>query len=312
MTAAGAPGRRPVERALAFECDGEPLLGVLAVPAVLQSVGVLVVVGGPQYRVGSHRQFVLLARTLAAAGYPVLRFDHRGMGDSGGEPPGFEMLDADVGAALDAFGAALPALRRFVIWGLCDGASAALLYAGRTRDSRLAGLCLVNPWTRSAETLARTQVKHYYARRVLEPAFWAKLFAGRVGAGALRELATSVRLVLRSRLRSRPDVDPAADGSYTDRMAHGWRRFPGSMLLVLSGDDYTAKEFLEFVAHDAAWHGALANPAVERTDVAGADHTFSTEADRRAVEAATLVWLRGLGADATGPAGRRTGAEAIR
>ena len=38
----------------------------------------VIVVGGPQYRAGSHRQFTLLARHIAAAGYPVLRFDARG------------------------------------------------------------------------------------------------------------------------------------------------------------------------------------------------------------------------------------------
>ena len=48
--------------------------------------GVLIVTGGPQYRAGSHRQFVLLARFLAARGMAVLRFDYRGMGDSEGAP----------------------------------------------------------------------------------------------------------------------------------------------------------------------------------------------------------------------------------
>jgi alpha/beta superfamily hydrolase len=45
---------------------------------------VLVIVGGPQYRAGSHRQFTLLARSLAEQGFAVLRFDYRGMGDSTG------------------------------------------------------------------------------------------------------------------------------------------------------------------------------------------------------------------------------------
>lgn len=53
-------------------------------------LGLLMVVGGPQYRVGSHRQFVLLARDLAAAGIPVFPFDYRGMGDSTGQARDFE------------------------------------------------------------------------------------------------------------------------------------------------------------------------------------------------------------------------------
>ena len=57
------------EQTLVFECAGEQLLGVAHRGKA--STGVLVVVGGPQYRVGSHRQFVLMARDLAKAGYPV-------------------------------------------------------------------------------------------------------------------------------------------------------------------------------------------------------------------------------------------------
>src|SRR5262245_60307703 len=72
---------RPVERAVVFGCEGEELLGVLHEPAsdgatgTPASTGVIIVVGGPQYRVGSHRQFVLMARELARRGHAVLRFD---------------------------------------------------------------------------------------------------------------------------------------------------------------------------------------------------------------------------------------------
>ena len=45
------------------------------------ATAVLVVVGGPQVRAGSHRHFVQLARHLATHGHAVMRFDVRGMGD---------------------------------------------------------------------------------------------------------------------------------------------------------------------------------------------------------------------------------------
>ncbi|MFQ5467236.1 MAG: hypothetical protein ACE5DS_03780, partial [Kiloniellaceae bacterium] len=57
---------------LAFPCRGDALIGVLHVPAAPGPRGVVIIPGAPQYRVGSHRQFVALARDLAVAGIAVL------------------------------------------------------------------------------------------------------------------------------------------------------------------------------------------------------------------------------------------------
>ena len=118
----------PDVRPVVFNCEGVLLHGMLHEGAPSATTGVLVIVGGPQYRVGSHRQFVLLGRALAERGYPVLRFDYRGLGDSDGEPHTFETIDADIRAAIDAFTRLRPGLERVVVWGLCDAASAALFY----------------------------------------------------------------------------------------------------------------------------------------------------------------------------------------
>ena len=55
------------EEAGKFPCGDATLLGIISVPDSADDTGVVVIVGGPQYRVGSHRQFVLLARSLADA-----------------------------------------------------------------------------------------------------------------------------------------------------------------------------------------------------------------------------------------------------
>ena len=192
MSQAASPGS---ESAIAFACAGERLLGIVTRPQQAATTGVVIVVGGPQYRVGSHRQFVLLARDLAEAGYAVLRFDCRGMGDSDGEARSFEDVDLDVAAAIDALAAACPEVGSVVLWGLCDGASAALLYSLRRPDARVRGLVLLNPWVRSEQSLARVRLRHYYGERLLQPEFWKKLVRGGTNlVAAVRDLARNWRL----------------------------------------------------------------------------------------------------------------------
>ncbi|PIM51186.1 hydrolase 1, exosortase A system-associated [Roseateles chitinivorans] len=287
---------------LRIDCEGAALVGLLSEPAAASmadmppaDTGVLLIVGGPQYRVGSHRQFTLLGRALAATGLPCLRLDHRGMGDAEGEQRGFDQLDADIAAALDAWQRERPALRRVVLWGLCDAASAALLYVHRRRDARIAGLCLANPWVRTEASLARTQVRHYYLDRLRQPAFWRKLLSGRVGLGAVRELLGKLAQGRAAPAGTATPADAAAADRrhYTEQMADGLRAFGGPVLLILSGDDYVAKEFLDRCRDGGpAWRGLLGRPGLRREDLPDADHTFSTAAWRAQVERLTAAFVR--------------------
>src|SRR5258705_4562348 len=163
-------------RPIVLQLAGSELPAILHEPASAQPTGVVIVVGGPQYRVGSHRQFLLLARRLSAAGFPCLRFDYRGMGDSPGHFQGFEHVGAYIRAAIDALIAHAPGVRRVLLWGLCDAASAALLYA--SSDPRVIGLVIANPWVRSPATEARARVRHYYLRRLFSADFWKKVLSG--------------------------------------------------------------------------------------------------------------------------------------
>lgn len=283
-----------VEDAVVFGCSGEQLVGVLAQPVRAaedaSDVGVLIVVGGPQYRVGCHRQFLLLSRRVAAAGFPVFRFDYRGMGDSSGAIRDFEAASEDVGAAIDAFLSACPTVKRIVLWGLCDGASASLIYADESKDSRVTGLILLNPWVRSEATLAQTHVKHYYGNRLMEKEFWLKLLTGKLRVvRSIRELVSNLLLA-----RGNSAKQGGASRSFQQRMAGGWKAMSGSVLLILSGQDYTAMEFVDFASSHAEWSTLLAEKRVSRVDVADADHTFSSSGFRAIVEDATIEWLSGL------------------
>lgn len=277
------------ERALTFDCEGDELIGVVAEPESPRSVAVLIVVGGPQYRVGSHRQFVLLARRLASEGFPVLRFDCRGMGDSGGSMRTFDESSADIAAAIDALIANCAGVERVALWGLCDAASASLIYWEERSDPRVAGMVLLNPWVRSEASLAKTHIKHYYGKRLLERQFWSKLAAGGLDAkAALRDFFASFMRAARRRGQRRSDAL-----SYQDRMALGLSTFKGPVLLILSGRDLTAKEFLEYSQSDAAWREALERASIERFELAEADHTFASGSWSEEVESRTLSWLSG-------------------
>jgi exosortase A-associated hydrolase 1 len=270
------------ELAVKFVCEHQDMFGILSVPDQPGPRAVLIVVGGPQYRAGSHRQFTLLARSLAEQGIAVLRFDYRGMGDSEGEARSFDDVDSDLGCAVDHLLAAVPQARDVVIWGLCDAASAALFYAGG--DTRVCGLVLLNPWARSTDGHARATLKHYYRQRLLEPAFWRKLLRGRLNVAAAG--ASFARLLGAARVKA-----PAPAAGLHQRMLAGALRFKGSVLLIISGADLTAREFMDMADGSAAWRGWLASDRVSRRDLPAADHTFSRRAWRDQVARWTAEWV---------------------
>lgn len=280
------------EHALVFKCADDQLLGIVTLPEAPKKTGVLIIVGGPQYRVGSHRQFLQLAHRLGQAGYPVMRFDYRGMGDSTGVLHGFETVSEDIASAINVFQRQCPKVDNFVLWGLCDGASASLLYWNNSTDTRLGGLVLVNPWVRSEATQARVQLKHYYGQRLLEAEFWRKLFAGRINFG--RALGGFTKSWQSARqCRDQPAIENGR--SFQQKMAQGFATFNGPILVMLSENDYTAKEFLEVARDDPVLSDALAKSTVTQTFVAAADHTFSSAESQQNAEQITLHWLENCG-----------------
>ncbi len=276
-----------LEQAFTFPCQGETLLGIVH-PAPGE-VGLLVLVGGPQYRIGAHRQYLHLARQAAAAGIPAMRFDYRGVGDSSGTYPGFEHLEDDIAAAIDAFQIKQPQIRSVVLWGMCEGASAILL--GGVQNARVCGAALVNPWVRSTSGEAQAYLKHYYGKRLFSLETWKRLLTGEIN---LFKSAASVLGLAKQARASSTAPDTEATAPFPARMAEGLRTFQGSSLLLMSEHDLVAREFDQALKTGDDWRG-LQNKS-ERVDIPDTDHTFSSEPWRLAAAAATIAFVKKLAA----------------
>ena len=241
----------------AFDCQGETIACTLDEAA--SPVGLLIVSGGNETRAGAFAGQARLSARVAAAGYPVMRFDRRGVGDSSGENQGFTGSAGDIAAALHAFASASPDLLRVVAFGNCDAASALMLGAGCGCDA----LVLANPWTfqgeaaDNAESLPAEAIRARYAARLKDPREWLRLLSGGVD---LRKLARGLRGALRK---------PAPPSSLAEAMRAGLSRFEGDTHILLASRDRTAQAFAAVWDHN--------DPRLNRRE--GADHAFSGASD---------------------------------
>jgi uncharacterized protein len=278
-----------IEQGVVFSSGENRLVGVAALPASPASIGVLILVGGPQYRTGSHRQFTLLARDLAAAGIASLRFDFTGMGDSEGQQQAFNDIDEDLSAALAAFMALEPKVERVVLWGLCDAASSSMMHAHS--HSSVCGMVLLNPWVHGAEFSPAVKLSHYYRPLLTGKDSWRRMLAGEV------ELLPAFKEFVASSFRTVLGVFGGSAGkssrhSFVDQMSEGLGKFGHESLIILSEDDLTAHEFTTLTAGDRRWRKLMSNPRISSHTVAEADHTFSTKSWREEVSRLTIDWVK--------------------
>ena len=239
--------------------------------------GVVLVVGGPQTRVGSHRLFVSLARELSKQGIAVFRFDYSGAGDSEGGLTEFTAIQADIDAAINCFVERNPRLSKLCLWGLCDAASAILLYlqAGtHLQRNVINSLVLVNPWVRQEQTQAKAYLRSYYIKRLLRKDFWLKLLSGKVAA----KLAFS-EIKDFNKQANKANTGDATD-NFVLKMLQGLQRFPGQSTILLSGNDLTADEFSLLVKTNKHWRQLMAQDTIHSSIISQADHTFSQQLAR--------------------------------
>ncbi|MGF1549505.1 MAG: hydrolase 1, exosortase A system-associated [Sphingomonadaceae bacterium] len=259
-------------------------------PEEANETAILFVVGGTQTRIGSHRMFARLARQLADKGYPSLRYDRRGVGDSEGEDLGYANARPDMAPALAALRQESPRARRVLGIGLCDGATALALHGG---ELGLDGAVLVNPWF--VETVAGTPppaaIRRRYRERLLSLSGWRDLLTGRID---YRKLLTGMKTM------SRPGRSALAD-RVQDRLERG--DLP--VVAIFAHGDATAIAARE-IWESRAWKELRARhpaPVLVASDA----HTFSRLGDMEKLEQAVL---EGIGRLTAHRAQRESEAEA--
>lgn len=263
-----------MRRLIAFPCAGAELAGSIDV-ADGGATGLVMVTGGSQTRIGSHRMYERLGKALADNGYSCLRFDRRGVGDSAGEDPGFRGSGADIAAAADALRRECPALSQIVGFGLCDGASAIALFG---KAAGLDALILVNPWLVEAEAgePPAAAVRAHYRKRLTSLEGWKKLLSG----------AVDYRKLLRglSSISAQGETAPLAREVAASLAAARLRAW-----LILAGGDATA------IAAEQELKAPAFKGLIEgRETIASDSHTFARPGDERALLVAVVRAIEAL------------------
>lgn len=247
-----------MRRHFSIPCAGEYLVGTI--DAATGSVGLLIVSGGNEVRSGAFSGQAKLARAISQAGYPVLRFDRRGVGDSSGENRGFRDSATDILAARDALREAFPGIKRIVAYGNCDAASALMLAGGIQADA----LVLANPWTFDEESQdghSPASIRSRYAAKLAKPGEILRLLKGEVD---LRKLAKGL---------ARAAGTEESPARLLTELRRGVEDFHGKSLFLVSGRDRTGQAFARGWGDD---------PRIRQCEAA--DHGFS--------DAESFAWLQ--------------------
>jgi len=256
---------------ITFSCEG--ILCAATLDPAEAKTGLLIVSGGNEIRVGSHRGMAKLAAEISEAGYPVFRYDRRGVGDSEGVNEGYASSGPDMRAALATFRAEQPHLRAVVALGNCDGATALMLH----RPEGIAELVLTNPWIVEpiVDEPAPAAARAYYAERLRNPQAWLNVLRGRVN---MRKAAGSISSAVAQRPTQELTVCVATALAESDIPTH----------IILADGDGTAIAFAD------QWTTDIFQPAhdhVRVTHVDSASHSFASSADHAVLRDHILTTL---------------------
>ena len=280
------------ENAILFGED-KSLVGILTNPAAdvtVRKQGVVILNAGVLHRVGPNRVHVLLARALAGAGFPVLRFDFSGIGDSArraGNEPFARQVVREAGEALDLL-ARSRGVSEFLLLGICSGADHGLQVSHL--DKRVVGAALIDGYNLPSLLL----LLHFYRGKLLKPRSWIRFLAGRSLTWGLLRTLTVESGATRATLAQAESVLPTRAEYVSQTFSLADR---GTELLLL----YTGQSPAYYNYRKRLRRKLARSPSRERVRVermADSDHVFTLSQNQGRLVDLVRSW-------ATGVAGRR-------
>jgi alpha-beta hydrolase superfamily lysophospholipase len=280
---------RVIEETCAFGGD-DHLFGVVTRPAGEANRPAIVMFNaGCVHHVGANRLSVILARSLAAAGFPSLRFDLEGIGDSIVRHNGREN-DPYPPSALDDARNAFEFMKQrygyrdFVALGLCSGAHTSFHAGLQFEDHSIGEVILINPltfyWEEGFEQATQFEDAVAYRKSLSDSTRWRKLLRGEVNLRRLWEVALG-QVFTHAKARADALTEIVAPHK-ASRLARDLRRLAAMrrrMTLFVAESD-PGREILMTSARRATSQG-LRDGRIRFEMIPQADHTFSQMKPRR-------------------------------
>lgn len=273
-----------MEQHFHFDNEGCRLLGALHAPdeGAARPIGLVLLHGWAGYRIGAHQMFVKLAREACGRGFPCLRFDFRGRGDSEGDAAAASlttMISDAVAAAQWMVEEGVVEQVAFV--GDCSGSEVGI-GAGPLVEGCgalvLWSAPIVGASREAADEAKRRHVLRQYLAKFFRRETWAKLFSGRLQPDMIK------------RALARGGRGAGEEGSASDRDIDWLGRFTGfsgEVLFIYGAADPTTEDS---VAHYEALTARAGRPWRCHL-VEGANHAFYSVKWEQEVIDATLNGL---------------------
>lgn len=247
------------------------------------ATALLIVSGGNEIRSGAHSGMAQLASNISERGFPVLRYDRRGIGESTGENLGFLGSVEEITAAAKFLRQEQQQVQRVIAFGNCDAATALALFGP---VAGIDGYILANPWVIETASEPDTEkslpssaaIRSRYWDRIKNPRTVIDLLSGKVD---FRKLLKGLKQAARSEKNSALSL----------QLRDALSRLDGDTQILLAQRDTTARAFLAaWNSSDFAFLHGVSAITVESLD--SASHSFADEAARNWLTKKILDRLR--------------------